>query len=65
LPADSSINSSKSNNLPLLDEHLRPFAKMHQQAIQVIYPKNPNNKILEDYLTFARFIIGFGAAFGQ
>ncbi len=51
LPADSSINSSKSNNLPLLDEYLRPFAKMHQQAIKAIYPKNPNNKILEDYLT--------------
>jgi len=51
VPADSSINSSKSNNLPLLDEYLRPFAKMHQQAIQVIYPKNHSNTILEDYLT--------------
>ena len=51
LPADSSINSSKSNNLPLLDEYLRPFARMHQQAIQIIYPRNPNNKLLEDYLT--------------
>ncbi len=51
LPADSSINSSKGNNLPLLDEYLPPFAKMHQQAIRLIYPKNPNNKILEDYLT--------------
>lgn len=51
LPADASINSSKSNNLPLLDEYLRPFAKMHQQAIHIIYPRNPNNKILEDYLT--------------
>jgi len=50
LPADSSINSSKSNNLPLLADYLRPFAKMHQQAIQLIYPKNTNNKILEDYL---------------
>jgi hypothetical protein len=50
LPADSSINSSKSNNLPSLDEHLRPFAKMHHQAIKLIYPINPNNKILEDYL---------------
>lgn len=51
LPADSSINSSKSNKLPSLDEYLRPFAKMHQQAIQSIYPRNPNNNILEDYLT--------------
>lgn len=50
LPADSSINSTKSNNLPLLDEYLCSFAKIHQLAIQVIYPKNPNNKLLEDYL---------------
>ncbi len=51
LPSDSSINSSKSNNLPQLDKYLRPFALMHQKAIQAIYPKNPNNKLLEDYLT--------------
>jgi len=37
--------------LPLLDEYLRPFAKIHQQAIQEIYPKNPSNRLLEDYLT--------------
>ena len=51
LPADSSINSSKNNNLPPLNKYLRPFAQLHQQAIKTIYPKNPNNKILEDYLT--------------
>lgn len=51
LPADASINSSKSNNLPVLDKYLLPYAKMHRQAIQIIYPKNPNNKLLEDYLT--------------
>jgi len=50
LPADSSINSSKSNNLPYLEKYLQPFANMHQKAIQTIYPKNPNNKLLEDYL---------------
>jgi hypothetical protein len=51
LPADSSINLSKSNNLPLLEIYLRPFAQVHQKAIQMIYPKNPNSKLLEDYLT--------------
>ena len=51
LPADSSINSSKSNNLPQLEIYLRPFAQIHQKAIQTIYPKNPNNKLFEDYLT--------------
>lgn len=50
LPADSSINSSKSNHLPSLENYLRPYARIHQQAIQVIYPMNPNNKLLEDYL---------------
>ena len=51
LPADSSINSSKRNNLPMLDVYLHPFAQMHKKAIQTIYKKNPNNKIFEDYLT--------------
>jgi len=50
LPADSNINSSKSNNLPQLEIYLQPFAKMHQKAIQTIYLKNPNNQLLEDYL---------------
>lgn len=51
LPADSSINSSKSNNLPPLDVYLKPYAELHHKALKTIYPKNPNNKILEDYLT--------------
>ena len=51
LPADSSINSSKSNNLPPLDIYLNPYAKLHHEALKTLYPKNPNNKIFEDYLT--------------
>ena len=51
LPADSSINSSKSNNLPPLDIYLKPYAELHHKALKTIYPKNPNNRILEDYLT--------------
>lgn len=50
IPADPSINSSKSNNLPLLDRYLRPFADIHQRALTTLYEKNPNNSILEDYL---------------
>jgi hypothetical protein len=50
LPADSSINSSKSNNLPLLDIFLKPFAQMHQKAIKEIFSKKPNDKLFEDYL---------------
>ena len=51
LPADSSINSSKSNNLPPLDIYLKPYAKLHHEALKTLYPMNPNNKIFEDYLT--------------
>ena len=51
LPADASINSSKSNNLPPLDKYLKPFAKMQQNALKTLYTKNPNNNIFEDYLT--------------
>lgn len=51
LPANSSINSSKNNNLPPLEMYLRPFAQIHKKALQTIYPNNPNNKLLEDYLT--------------
>lgn len=51
LPIDPSINSSKSNNLPPLDIFIKPFASQHQKALQILYPKNPNNKIFEDYLT--------------
>lgn len=51
LPSDGSINSSKSNNLPVLDIYLRPFAKIHQHALQTIYSNNPSHRLLEDYLT--------------
>lgn len=50
IPADSSINSSKSNNLPPLEKYLRPFANVQQKAIITLYKKNPNNTLLEDYL---------------
>ena len=50
IPADSSINSSKSDNLPPLDIYLRPFANVQRSALKTLYEKNPNNNILEDYL---------------
>ena len=51
LPVDSNINSSKSNNLPSLDVYLKPLSRLHKDALSVLYPQNPNNKIFEDYLT--------------
>ena len=50
IPADSSINSSKSNNLPPLDIYLKPFSKLQQNALKIMYEENPNNAIFEDYL---------------
>ena len=50
IPADSSINSSKNNNLPPLEVYLKPFANVQQKALKTLYLKNPNNSILEDYL---------------
>ncbi len=50
IPADSSINSSKSNNLPPLDIYLKPFSKLQQNALKVMYEENQNNAIFEDYL---------------
>ncbi len=50
IPADSSVNSSKSNNLPPLEVFLKPFANVQQKALKTLYLKNPNNSILEDYL---------------
>lgn len=50
IPADPSINSSKNNNLPILEVYLKPFANIHQNALKTLYKKNPSNLILEDYL---------------
>lgn len=51
MPADSSINSSKSNKLPNLDVYLAKLAQEHQKAVGIIYHKNANDKLLEDYCT--------------
>ncbi|MGL4518987.1 MAG: HNH endonuclease domain-containing protein [Phocaeicola sp.] len=51
LPADSSINSSKSNHLPLLERYLPQFAQQHQKLLQSIYRHKPHDKLLEEYLT--------------
>lgn len=50
IPADSSINSSKSNNLPPLEIFLHPFSSLQQKALKTLYEKNANNPIFEDYL---------------
>lgn len=52
IPADPSINSSKSNNLPVLETFLKPMALLHKQALEFNYNLHPNDQLLEDYLVF-------------
>ncbi|HRZ98583.1 MAG TPA: HNH endonuclease domain-containing protein [Paludibacter sp.] len=51
IPAEHIANILKSDNLPMLEKYLKPFAKTQHEALKYIYTKNPNNIILEDYLT--------------
>ena len=51
LPADSSINSTKSDKLPDLDRFLYPFTQKQHDFVRYIYAHRPNEKLLEDYLT--------------
>jgi len=50
LPADASINSSKSDRLPDLGKYLTPFAQRQHDFLKYIYSLRPNEKLLEDYL---------------
>ncbi len=50
IPADGSINSSKSNKLPLLDNYLKSYVSIQREAIRIVNAKKPSSKQLEDYL---------------
>jgi len=51
IPADKSFNSSKSDKLPPLEKYFNSFFLLQKAAIGIVKDKNPNNKLLEDYLT--------------
>ncbi len=51
IPADKSFNSSKSDKLPPLEKYFNSFFALQKKAIGIVKDKNPNNKLLEDYLT--------------
>jgi hypothetical protein len=51
MPADSSINSSKSNKLPDLELYLPKLAEAHQVALRINIEKGKQDKLLEDYLS--------------
>ncbi len=48
LPTTKSVNSSKSDKIPLLSQYFNPFAKIQFQAFKVNFDAK-NVKILEDY----------------
>ena len=50
IPADSSVNCSKSNKLPSLDKYFNSFVDIQYKAINIVSNKNPNMRLLEDYL---------------
>ena len=50
IPADSSINCSKSNKLPPLDKYFDSFVDMQYEAIKIVFDKKPKIKLLEDYM---------------
>jgi hypothetical protein len=51
VPADSSVNSSKSNKLPDLNLYLKRLADLHQSALKINIYNWENKKLLEDYLS--------------
>lgn len=51
IPADKSFNSSKSDKLPPLEKYFNSFFALQKTAIEIVKGKNPNSKLLEDYLT--------------
>lgn len=51
IPADSSINSSKSNKLPDLDFYLPKLADLQHRALHAAIQSSKTPKILEDYLS--------------
>lgn len=51
MPADSSVNSSKSNKLPELNLYLPKLAEAHQAALRINLEKGKQDKLLEDYLS--------------
>lgn len=53
IPADMSVNSSKSNKIPELQFFLEKFIRVQRIGIDAVYHRTPNNKMLEDYFVLA------------
>lgn len=51
IPAHSSVNSSKSDKLPKLSDFFDAFFEIQQRSFEIVFRRNVNSKIIEDYLT--------------
>ena len=51
IPSDSSINSSKSNNLPDLNIYLPKLAKLQHHSLQLMIKNNKESKVMEDFIS--------------
>ena len=51
IPADSSINSSKSNKLPDLKIYLPKLAELQHHSLQLIINANKESKVMEDFIS--------------
>lgn len=51
VPAAPAYNMAKSDRLPNLDRHLKPFVNAHWQLATVVREHALRSKLLEDYLT--------------
>jgi len=56
IPADSSVNSSKSNNLPSLEKYFDSFVKVQFEALKIAAHIKTDKKLLEDYLVLGSSI---------
>lgn len=50
-PSDASINSSKSDKLPILDCFLEKLVAQQQDAVRAVLKKGSNLKVLDDFLS--------------
>ncbi|NVK49257.1 MAG: hypothetical protein HWE09_05785 [Cyclobacteriaceae bacterium] len=51
VPAHSSINASKSDKLPKLNQFFDSFYEIQRKALEIVVEKNPRTKLIEDYLS--------------
>ncbi|MFC3416829.1 HNH endonuclease domain-containing protein [Algoriphagus hitonicola] len=59
VPAHASINGSKSDKLPRLNQYFDSFYEIQKRALQVVIKNHPASKLIEDYLSIFPSIESF------